>query len=118
MLRIELEFRSDGTLARVHASGHAGDDPAGANIACAAATSLLRTAGSLLAAAGSAAGFADRPGEMAFNVAPPRDAPGGAGTAWLRGVSDFLLQGLRDLQTERPAAIALTVRGGPTHPPV
>jgi uncharacterized protein YsxB (DUF464 family) len=111
VLRVELEFRDDGTLAAVRASGHAGSLPAGANIACAAATALLRTAGGLLAGEGAARGAAGSPGEMRFTVSPP--GAGGPDAAWLRGVSDFLLQGLRDLQRERPEAVALTVRGGP-----
>ncbi len=109
---MEVDLRADGTLAAVRASGHAGGEPAGTNIACAAATVLLRTAAGLLAVAGAAEGAADRPGEMRFTVAPPRSGDGG-GAAWMRGVSDFLLQGLRDLQRERPEAVALTVHGGP-----
>lgn len=107
-----MDLRSDGTLAGVRASGHAGREPAGANIACAAATVLLRTAGSLLAAAGAAQGGADRPGELAFTVALPRGRGGGAEVAWLRGVSEFLLRGLRDLERERPDAVSVTVSGG------
>ena len=112
MLRILLRVRSDGTLASARATGHAGKEAAGGNLACAAATALLRTAAGILRAEGAATGSAPRPGSVAFRVR--RGASGrGQDAGWLRGVTDFLLQGLRDLQRERPDAVALTVRGGP-----
>ena len=108
MLRIVLRYRSNGLLQSVRASGHAGDDAAGRNVACAAAMALLRTAGALLYEAGTAGGSARRPGSLRFTVA----VPAGADASWLRGVSDFLLRGLQDLQKEHPSAVAVTVARG------
>ena len=94
----------EGLLSRFEADGHAGVAARGANVACAGATALLRTAGRLCAERGIvAAGAADRPGQMTLAVVP------GAGGEWLRGVTDFLLQGVRDLQREFPREIALRV---------
>jgi uncharacterized protein YsxB (DUF464 family) len=86
------------------AEGHAGTAARGANVTCAGVTALLRTAGRVCAAKGIlAAGAAGEPGVMSLSV--DRTADG----EWLRGVTDFLLQGVRDLQREFPGDIALRV---------
>ena len=78
----------------------------GGNIACAAATVLLRTAGRVFAEHGVPHhGGAGTPGEMRLVVTP--GAP--AETGWLRGVTDYLVRGMTDLQTEFPKEIALRV---------
>jgi uncharacterized protein YsxB (DUF464 family) len=103
-VRVLLALSPEGLLSRFVAEGHAGTTARGANIACAGVTTLLRTAGRLCAARGIlAAGAAGEPGEMSLTVAP------GADGEWLRGVTDFLLQGVRDLQREFPREIALRV---------
>ena len=79
---------------------------AGRNIACAAATVLLRTAGSVCAGRGiMAAGGAEAPGAMKLELSPVADADG----AWLRGITDFLQRGVKDLQDEFPREITLRV---------
>ncbi len=101
-LDIRLEVTPRGSLRRFEAEGHAGDAPAGSNLACAAATSLLRTAGRLCADRGLvSAGGAEAPGTMRMTIgtAPDGDEP------WLKGVTDFLLQGLNDLAREFPHEI-------------
>ena len=94
----------DGLLLRFDADGHAGSDPRGQNIACAAVTTLLRTAGRLCAERSLVReGGGEKPGELRLVVAPvpERDRP------WLRGVTDFLLRGMKDLQDEFPREIHL-----------
>ena len=94
----------DGLLERFDAEGHAGSDPRGANIACAAVTTLLRTAGRLCAAhALVQEGGGEKPGELRLVVAPVADEE----REWLRGVTDFLLRGVHDLQDEFPREIQL-----------
>ncbi len=102
-----MELFPDGCLASFRAQGHSENGPAGRNIACAAVSQMLRTAGRLLCAAEGlqAAGSADAPGEMRLSV--PRDAK--VDRAWLRGVTDFLLKGLGDLAAEFPREIAISV---------
>ena len=103
MLTVLLEVSQDGLLRRFEASGHAGAD-AGRNIACAAATVLLRTAGRECTARGIVtAGGSGARGEMAMVVAA------GAGDAWLKGVTDFLVRGMSDLAREYPDQIAFRV---------
>ncbi len=101
-LDVRLELTPRGCLRRFEAEGHAGSAPAGANPACAAATAMLRTAGRLCAERGLvSAGGAEAPGTMRMTLADTAaaDAP------WLRGVTDFLLQGLNDLAREFPREI-------------
>jgi len=79
---------------------------AGANIACAAATALLRTAGRVMAQHGVPhRGGAGTPGEMRLVVDPVASAE----TGWLRGVTDYLVRGMTDLQGEFPGEIAVRV---------
>lgn len=78
----------------------------GENVACAAATILLRTTGRLCTQHGvAAAGGRGDPGEMALEVA--QDS---ADQGWLRGVTDFLLRGMKDLKDEFPREIVLQVK--------
>ncbi len=96
----------DGLLRRLEAEGHAGVKAAGGNIACAAVSMLLRTAGRVCAQRGLAVeGGAESPGEMRLVVPPGADAD----TGWLRGVTDFLLRGVNDLKDEFPKEIVLRV---------
>jgi len=104
-LRILLELSKDKLLRRFEAKGHAGADP-GRNLACAAATVLLRTAGRACTARGIVAGgSAAKPGEMEMVLKDPD----GDEEQWLRGVTDFLVRGMSDLQREHPDQIALHV---------
>ena len=91
-----------GLLQAFEADGHAGASGAGRNTTCAAATSLLRTAGKLCADRGlvEAGG---RLGAGAMNMR--LGAVSVEDEAWLRGVTDFLLRGLDDLAREFPLEI-------------
>lgn len=105
MLRILLAVSRDGLLRRFEAEGHAGAG-FGNNIACAAATTLLRTAGRACTAQGIAAdGGAARPAHITLELA---GKPAGD-EGWLRGVTDFLVRGLSDLSREFPDQVALRI---------
>ena len=94
-----------GTLRGFDADGHAGADGAGRNIACAAATALLRTAGRLCAERRLVtAGGASAPGEMRIHLGRSAED---ADPEWLRGMTDFLLRGLNDLAQEFPHEISV-----------
>ena len=76
------------------------------NIACAAVTTLLRTAGRLCTAHGIIQeGGADMPGEMRLRISQRPDPD----PQWLRGVTDFLLRGMKDLQDEFPREVVVQV---------
>ncbi len=105
MLQVRLFLSKDGLLKRFDAQGHAGAD-LGKNVACAAATVLLRTAGRECAARGIVAGAnAAQPGEMAMVLTDRGEDRGG----WLRGVTDFLVRGMSDLEREFPDKVVLHV---------
>jgi uncharacterized protein YsxB (DUF464 family) len=94
----------EGLLRSFAADGHAGIDPRGKNIACAAVTALLRTAAKLCAERALVReGAGVKPGELRLVVTSVPEAE----RAWLRGVTDFLLRGMKDLQDEFPREIHL-----------
>jgi uncharacterized protein YsxB (DUF464 family) len=102
-LVVTLQLAGDGCLAALSAAGHAGKLPAGSNIACAAASALVRTAARLLADAGLVV-EAEAPrtaGRVDFRVGPVPDGR----RAWLQGTTEFLVRGLRDVALEYPAAV-------------
>ena len=111
MVSVLLELSPDGLLRGFRATGHAGRAAAGGSIACAAVTTLLRTAARLCAEWSMVeGGGADSPGAMDIVLSRKAEAePSG----WLRGVSDFLLRGLSDIQGEFPGEVAVRVLGGP-----
>jgi hypothetical protein len=69
---------------------------------------MLRTAGRLLHSAGilSVAEGVDTSGEMRLAVSPDADVD----RKWLRGVTDFLLRGLRDLEGMFPREIVVSIK--------
>ena len=104
MVRVLLVVSPDGLLRSFDAEGHAGAAAAGSNIACAAITMLLRTAGRLCTAHGIAQdGGCGEPGAMRLAVSTVTPAH----REWLRGVTDFVVRGVSDLQSEFPREIAL-----------
>lgn len=102
-LVVRISADAEGLLRSASAEGHAGFAPSGSNIACAAATVLLRTAYETLAQYEGVdmAGEAPSPGHLTFRVR--RYAPEAAER--LRGVGDFLLTGLSSIEREFPAKV-------------
>ncbi len=107
MVTVTLELAEDGCLASLQASGHSGAGTLGSNVPCAAVTALLRTTARVLCGVAGlvAAGSADAPGRMELTIAAER----GVSPDWLRGVTDALVQGLRDLAAEFPREIAVRI---------
>lgn len=106
-MRILIVVSPEGALKSFEAEGHAGEDVAGTNIACAAATTLLRTTARLCAGRDLVAeGRATERGFMSLALRSVESADG----AWLRGVTDFLLRGVKDLQDEFPEDFVVQVR--------
>jgi uncharacterized protein YsxB (DUF464 family) len=105
LVKVTLELDPDGCLAGFTADGHAGAG-AGANLACAAVTVLLRTVARTAAGAGLAAGGgADAPGAMRLTV----ERAFGEQRGWLRGVTDTLLRGLADAAAEAAGEIDVRI---------
>jgi uncharacterized protein YsxB (DUF464 family) len=105
LVTVTLALDAGGCLAGFTADGHVAG-PAGANVACAAVTVLLRTAARTVAGAGFAAGGgADAPGTLRLDVGPVE-----AGRRnWLRGVTDTLLRGLADVAAEAAGEVVVRI---------
>lgn len=106
---IEIRVRLDklGCLQAFRAGGHARAARAGEDIVCAAVTVLLRTCAQLLSATPAAVSRAPKPGELALvlgSVPPER-------VEWLRGITDFLLAGIKSLQNEYPDRVTVKING-------
>jgi len=109
-----IRLDAAGCLEGFETSGHAPPDPSasggggGVNLACAGATTLLRTASRLLYLHPEleVEGGAPEPGLMRLVV---RRVPESL-QPWLQGVTEFLLAGLRDLQAEHTGAVDITIR--------
>ncbi len=103
MVRVRILVSPDGLMKSFEAVGHAGSVARGSNLACAAATALLRTAARACEDKGIVVrGDAGSRGSM-------RCILGAAESGWLRGTTDFLLRGLRDLREEFPDAVDVEV---------
>jgi uncharacterized protein YsxB (DUF464 family) len=106
VIDVFLDLSPEGLLRGFRALGHA-EGAVGSNIACAAVTTLLRTAARLCAERGIVEdGEASGPGEM--RVVLSRRAEG-VSSGWLGGVTEFLLRGLGDLQGEYPGEVAMRI---------
>ena len=107
MIRLSLRLQADGCLRSFSATGHAGAGPKGRNLACAAATVLLRTVARLLSAQSDlrVSGQAPAEGEMRLALEPPPPAR----REWVRGVTATLVAGLTDLDREFPGRLKLDV---------
>ena len=79
------------------------------SLVCASATALLKTAAKVLYTERTlrTSGGADSPGHMNLTV---REIPK-ARADWVRGVTDFLVGGLTDLQRDYPGELTVRIRG-------
>jgi uncharacterized protein YsxB (DUF464 family) len=107
LLTVTVRLSEDGCLAGFEAAGHAGKAVAGGNIACAAATTLLRTAARVILSTPelSVDDGAGEPGSMFVKIVSRGNADAGR----LSGITEFLLRGLRDLEAEFPREIAVVI---------
>lgn len=107
MIRVGLQHDRLGCLRRFEMVGHATGARFGENPVCAAATALARTAARVLdeVPAVEVRGVAEHEGRLQVHVASyERDA-----SNYLKGVSDYLLVGLRDLEREYPDQVSVVV---------
>ena len=107
MIEIRVRLDKPGCLRAFRASGHARAAGAGEDIVCAAVTVLLRTCARLLSdREGQAAAVkAPEPGELSLVLEPPPQER----IEWLRGVTEFLLAGIADLQSEYPDRLTVNI---------
>jgi uncharacterized protein YsxB (DUF464 family) len=108
LIYITVGLNSNLVLNYYQATGHAQHNKPGADVVCAAATCLLRTAAGILSQYKEikVAYHAVEPGEMELNIVQLPEEK----SERVKGVTDFLLQGLADLQLEYPKHISLTIK--------
>lgn len=102
---VEVVLDNQGALGRMELSGHAGYWERGGDPACAATTLLARSVARLISSLNgwTINGEARNLGELSMEIRRrPADSD-----AWLRGVTDTLLQGLGDIAREYPNSINL-----------
>lgn len=105
ILKICFKTDTSGVIVFVKAFGHAGSTASGKNIVCGAVTILLRTAyRTFLAKNGiKAVVRAEKEGQLYFQVENylPENCQ------QLKGITDYLLTGLKDMESEYPDYIKL-----------
>ncbi len=107
MMSLTVSLSPNGCLERLDASGHVDGPGRGANLACAAATALVRTAAEILHARADVRCTGAAPVEGALTLVVEAVPP--ASAEWVRGVTDFLLRGCTRLQTEAAGALELQI---------
>ena len=103
MIRVQLVFRKDGTLREMTVTGHSNLTEAGNDPVCAAVSVLVRTAVRTMETHDglSIRYKAPEPGIVDVEIAavPASEAE------WLKGVSDMVFRGFRDLERDAPEHI-------------
>lgn len=107
MLKILVDLDTEKVLRQIRASGHAGDAAKGTNIVCAAATSLMRSAcRTVISDPKIKTDFrAAESGNLEFSILSYDSYK----IEWLRGITDYLLTGLIDLDNEYPGYFEINI---------
>lgn len=97
----------DGVIQDFDAKGHSGYAEAGHDIVCAVISSTLRTFGKIMSGTKYfEGGGAPEPGSMWIKLGEIKDV---SDRRWAQGISDFVLRTLRDLESEYPRFVKLTI---------
>ncbi|MCL2791910.1 MAG: ribosomal-processing cysteine protease Prp [Spirochaetaceae bacterium] len=107
ILKIDLCLNSNNIIKYVTAEGHAGKSPAGENIICAAVSVLLRSAYRTIVKNSKVEACinAKSEGSLYFRVIQYEESQ----AEWLKGISDYLLTGIKDIKTESPDSIKIII---------
>ena len=108
MIEVTIRLNGSGVISRIRAVGHSGAAAKGQNIVCASASVLFRTLGRTLEGKEGIVieGSADSRGEFFLEVVSCPNTLHG----WLEGVTSFILTGLRDLETENPDELSVSIK--------
>ena len=107
MVEIAVVLDGTGCISRMNLTGHAGDDPAGSNPACAAVTLVARSVARLVASrtGWTVDGAAPGPGNLSLEIRRrPEDTD-----EWLGGVTETLMQALADIEAEYPDSMSVSI---------
>ncbi len=111
MVSVRVALDRDGVVSRVEARGHADGARRGENVACAAVTTLVRSAFEALASEPGVDAAATAPTEGELRFAVRRCADGAREAA--RGITSFLTIGLSGVEREYPGSVELTIEAVP-----
>jgi uncharacterized protein len=107
LIRIAVLIGKNGCLKAFTADGHAGQGKKGTDIVCASATAFLRTFARLCYSEKGvqAEGAAEKEGHMRLKcqTPPPETAER------MKGMTDFLIAGLKDLESDFPENIDVII---------
>jgi len=107
ILKINLCLNSNNIIKYVTAEGHAGESPAGENIICAAVSVLIRSAYRTIVKNSKveACITAKNEGSLYFRIIQYEDSQ----IEWLKGITDYLVTGIKDIETESPNSVKIIV---------
>ena len=94
-------------LVRLDIDGHAGFADSGSDIVCSAVSVLVRTAGRLLLSQLNNDCDFDSDGKGSFKLMVLKISDGKRD--WMSGITEFLLNGLSDLEKDYPAFVKLEI---------
>lgn len=109
MLQVRIRLSEDGVIRSLDAAGHLPGGTRGENLACAAATTLIRSAARFIVGCEGvqSQGRAEARGSLSFRISDIQDSY----VEYIRGAGDLVIQGLQDLDAEAPGAISLKISG-------
>ena len=107
ILKIDLCLNSDNIIKYVTAEGHAGKSPVGENIICAAVSVLIRSAYRTIVKNSKVEACITAKGEgnLYFRIIQYEDSQ----KEWLKGISDYLITGIKDIETESPDSVKIVI---------
>ena len=107
MIIIDIKLSKNNVIKSYKASGHALYSKSGSDIICAAVTCLLRTTANMLNNEKEikVGGKVKKSGQMEmFLIKYPENRQ-----EWIKGITDFLINGLLDLEKEYPEKINVNI---------
>ena len=107
ILKIDICLNSNNIIKYVTAEGHAGETLARENIICAAVSVLIRSAYRTIVKNSKveACITAKNEGSLYFRVIQYEDSQ----IEWLKGITDYLMTGIKDIETESPDSIKIII---------
>lgn len=107
MIKIRIRLDRNGCIALLSARGHAGGALKGSNVICAGATTLIRTIARFLEVEDGIdiRGNAAKPGILNLKIRNYSLDK----SERIKGITDFLLFGLKDLEKEYPGEFTISI---------
>ncbi len=107
MIRVKIDISEHGCIAGCSSSGHSSHSFQGNKSVCTAVSTLVRTLSRMLFIESDIRIEGNAPGEgsLFFTILHVPETR----TEWLKGVSDFFIRGIEDLQSEYPDDVYMEI---------